>query len=112
MNEGTLPHQKLTAYHLALEFLRRVHEAPIRDADQRAQARKSAKSAARNIAEAAGRWSRADKARVFAIARGEVCEACAAVEIAAAIGCANADDVKAVNALGKRLSDVLGRLVG
>jgi hypothetical protein len=59
-----------------------------------------------------GRWSRADKARVFAIARGEVCEACAAIEIAAAVGCANADDVKAVNALGKRLSDVLSRLVG
>ena len=112
MNEQSLPHQRLTAYHLALEFLRRVHEAPIRDADQRAQARKSAKSAARNIAEAAGRWSRADKARVFAIARGEVCEACAAVEIAAAIGCAGAEDVKAVHVLGKRLSDMLGRLVG
>ena len=75
MNEQSLPHHKLVAYQLSLEFLRRVHEAAIRDADQRAQARKSAKSAARNIAEAAGRWSRADKARVFAIARGEVCEA-------------------------------------
>ena len=82
MNERQLlPHHKLVAYQVALEFLRCVYETPIRDAQQREQARKSAKSAARNIAEAAGRWSRADKARVYAIARGEVCEACAAVEL-------------------------------
>lgn len=112
MNQQVLPHHKLAAYHLAIEFLRRVHESPIRDAQQREQARKSAKSAARNIAEGAGRWSRADKARVYAIARGEVCEACAAVEIAAAIGGASVEDAAQVNALGKRLTDMLGRLVG
>ena len=112
MTTTTLPHHTLIAYQLSLELLRLVHKTAIRDADQRQQARKSAKSAARNIAEGAGRWSRADKARVYAIARGEVCEACAAVEIAEAIGCASADDVTVVNALGKRLCDVLGRLVG
>jgi four helix bundle protein len=112
MNEQSLPHHKLVAYQIALDLLRRVHSTPIRDAEQREQARKSAKSAARNIAEAAGRWSRADKARVYAIARGEVCEACAAVEIAAAIGCASRDDVTAVNAVRKRLSDILGKLIG
>jgi four helix bundle protein len=112
MNEQLLPHHKLVAYQVALELLRLVYNTPIRDAEQRAQARKSAKSAARNVAEGAGRWSRADKARVYAIARGEVCEACAAVEIAAAIGCASSDDAVAVNAVGKRLSDILGRLIG
>ncbi len=114
MNESSIsmPHHKLAAYQVSLELLRRVYATAIRDADQRGQARKSAKSAARNVAEAAGRWSRADKARVYAIARGEVCEACAAIEIAAAIGCASAEDVAAVNAVGKRLSDILGRLIG
>jgi len=42
--------------------------------------------------------SEADKSRVYAIARGEVCEACAAVVT--------------VNALGKRLCDIIGRLIG
>ena len=107
-----LPHHHLHAYQLSLEWLKLVHATQIRDADQRAQARKSAKSAARNLAEGAGRASRADKARVYAIARGEVCEACAAVEIAGAIGCARTEDVSAVNALGKRLTDMIGRLIG
>ncbi|HEY2514570.1 MAG TPA: four helix bundle protein [Polyangiaceae bacterium] len=108
----SLPHHKLIAYQVALEFLRVVHQTRIQDAEQRAQARKSAKSVVRNIAEGAGRWSRADKARVYAIARGELCEACAAVEIAVAIGCASSGDLAAVQALGKRLSDLLGRLIG
>ncbi len=112
MNDTSLPHHKLIAYQLSLELLRLVYDTPIRDAEQRSEARKSAKSAARNLAEGAGRWSRADKARVYAIARGEVCEACAAVEIASTIGCASTEDVTAVNALGKRLCDVIGRLVG
>lgn len=112
MNDVTLPHHSLIAYQLSLDLLRLVHRTTIRDAEQRSQARSSAKSAARNLAEGAGRYSRADKARVYAIARGEVCEACAAVEIAEAIGCASAEDVAAVNALGKRLCDILGRLVG
>jgi four helix bundle protein len=112
MNNITLPHHKLTAYQLSIDLLRLIQRTPIRDADQREQARKSAKSAARNLAEGAGRWSRADKARVYAIARGEVCEACAAVEIAEAIGCASAEHVAEVNALGKRLCDIIGRLVG
>jgi four helix bundle protein len=112
MNQTLLPHQKLIAYQLSIELVRLIHDTPIRDADQREQARKSAKSAARNLAEGAGRASRADKARVYAIARGEVCEACAAVEIAAAIGCASAEHVAAVNGLGKRLCDIIGRLIG
>src|ERR1700742_1193931 len=107
--QNTLPHHKLIAYRLSLSL---IHRIPIRDADQREQARKSAKSAARNLAEGAGRASRADKARVYAIARGEVCEACAAVEIAAAIGCASEADLRAVLSFGKRLSDIVGRLVG
>src|SRR5688572_13601529 len=83
---AALPHHKLVAYQVALEFLGAVRAVGIRDADLRDQAMRAAKSACLNLAEGAGRKSRADKARVYAIARGEACEAAAAVEIAAAAG--------------------------
>jgi four helix bundle protein len=85
-----LPHHKLVAYQVALEFLAAVRAAGIRDAGLRDQALRAAKSVCLNCAEGAGRKSRADKARVFAIARGEAVEAVAAVEIAAAAGDATA----------------------
>jgi four helix bundle protein len=81
-----LPHHKLVAYGVALELLCAVRAAEIRDAKLRDQAMRAAKSAALNIAEAAGRTSPADRARVFAIARGEAMEAAAAVEIAVLAG--------------------------
>ena len=81
-----LPHHKLVAYHVALELLAVVRAAEIRDVKLRDQAMRAAKSAALNIAEAAGRVSRADRARVFGIARGEAMEAAAAVEIAVLAG--------------------------
>ncbi|WP_394848227.1 four helix bundle protein [Pendulispora brunnea] len=77
-----MPHHKLRAYQLALDLLSAVKNAEIRDGKLRDQAMRAAKSAALNIAEAAGRVSPADRARVFAIARGEAMEAAAAVEIA------------------------------
>ncbi len=63
-----------------------VRDARVRDSVLREQALKSAKSASLNIAEAAGRTSAADKARVFGIARGEVVEACPAVELGGVLG--------------------------
>ncbi len=56
-NFGNLPFEKLIAYQEAL-----------------------------NISEGAGRSGSADKARVYAIARGEDCEAAAALDIALAAG--------------------------
>jgi len=51
---------------------------------------RAAKSTVLNTAEAAGRVTRADKARAITIARGEACEAAAAVEVAVAAGDADA----------------------
>jgi len=51
---------------------------------------RSAKSACLNAAEGAGRVTRADKGRAFTIARGEACEAAAAVEVAVRAGDAEA----------------------
>jgi four helix bundle protein len=81
-----LPHHKLIAYGVAVELLVAVKAANVRDAKLRDEALRAAKGACLNCAEGAGRVSRADKARVFAIARGEAVEAVAAVEIAAHTG--------------------------
>jgi hypothetical protein len=54
-----------------------------------------------------GRISPADKARAFAIARGEASEACAAVDVAAACGDASPDAAAEVQRLGSRLYAML-----
>ncbi|MEO8904524.1 MAG: four helix bundle protein [Polyangiaceae bacterium] len=64
-----------------------------------------------NCAEGAARQTRADKGRAYAIALCECCEACAAVEIAGALGACSAGDVQAVVALGIRTKNILSRLV-
>ena len=85
-----LPHQKLLAYEVAMKLLESVRDAKIRDSHLRDQAMRAAKSTVLNTAEAAGRVTRADKARAITIARGEACEAAAAVEVAVAAGDADA----------------------
>jgi four helix bundle protein len=77
----TLPHHKLFAYELCLSLVKLVAKTRVADAQLRAQARKSAASAALNCAEGAARQTRADKSRAYAIALCECCEACAAIEI-------------------------------
>src|SRR5690606_10095925 len=68
------------AYRVAIEFATALGALRITDARLREQARKSTIGCVLNIAEGAGRRSRADKSRVYAIALGELCEAAAAVE--------------------------------
>ncbi len=106
-----LPHHKLIAYGVARDFLLAVRAADIRDAKLRDEALRSAKSAALNCAEGAGRVSRADKARAFTIARGEAVEAAAAVEIAALCGQARAEAALEVARLADRLVALLTGLV-
>ncbi len=106
----SLPHHRLQAWHLALELVSLVQRVRIGDAEDRKQARAAAGACARNTAEGAGRTSRADKARVYGIARGECGECVASIEIAGAKGACAAADVAAVVALGSRLSAMLYRL--
>jgi four helix bundle protein len=73
-----LPHHKLIAYSVARSLLLAVMACRIRDAKLRDEALRSAKSACLNCAEGAGRVTKADKARAFAIARAEAVEAAAA----------------------------------
>lgn len=103
MNSPSLPHHRLQVWQLALELVRMVHSIRIADAEDRGQARKAASSCARNIAEGAARRSRGDKARVYAIARGECGEAVACVELSGVKG-------GTAEALGSRVSAMLYRL--
>jgi four helix bundle protein len=107
----SLPHHKLFAYELCLSLVKLVAKTRVADAQLRAQARKSAASAALNCAEGAARQTRADKSRAYAIALCECCEACAAIEIAGALGACSAADVLAVVTLGTRAKNILSRLV-
>ncbi len=82
-NWTTLPHEKLIAYQAARQLLALVREARISNPRIREQALNAASSACLNIAEATGKSGSADQKRFYAIARGEVCEAAAALDIAA-----------------------------
>src|SRR5213593_2831127 len=90
-NFTQLPHERLHAYQQARKLLACVREANITEGRLRDQALRAATSVCLNIAEAAGRNSPADKARVFAIARGESCEAGAALDIALVAGLCRQD---------------------
>ena len=106
-----LPHHRLAVYRKALELLAAVRAAQIADTKLRDEASRAAKSVCLNVAEGSGRVSRADKARVYAIARGECVECVAAVEIAFAAG--DALEGAAQNAVqcGTEVYLMLGALV-
>ena len=106
-----LPHHRLVAYGVALEMLRAVLDARISDVKLRDEAERAAKGTCLNLAEGAGRVTRADKARAYAIARGELVEAIAAVEIAAMCGRARREAVPRVVELGNRLNAMLTGLI-
>ncbi|MBK9518140.1 MAG: four helix bundle protein [Anaeromyxobacter sp.] len=109
--EVSLPHHRLIAYGVALELLAAVRAAQVRDPKLRDEALRSAKSACLNSAEGAGRVSRPDKARSFAIARAEAGEAAAAVEIAASCGDASPAAAARVNQVAHRLVALLTGLI-
>jgi len=105
-----LPHHRLIAYNVAVELLIAVKAASIRDTHLRDQAHRAAKSACLNTAEGAGRVSRGDRARAFAIARGEAVEAVAGVEIAELAGDADLGATERCIPIAERLVALLSGL--
>src|SRR5438309_8632394 len=81
-NFGNLPFEKLLAYQEARKLLDAVRESAISEGRLRDQALRAATRCCLNIAEGAGRAGSADKARVYAIARGENLEAAATLGLA------------------------------
>jgi four helix bundle protein len=106
-----LPHHHLVAYAVATQLLIAVRDAAIRDTKLRDQALRAAKSACLNIAEATGRATPADKARVYGIVRGETVEAAAAVEIAELAGDATTTSADHCIAIADRLYALLTGLM-
>jgi four helix bundle protein len=110
-SRSPLPHHSLQVFHVARELLISVREAQIRDAKLRDEATRAAKGACLNIAEGAARVTRSDKARAYAIARGEASEVGAAIEIAVLVGAASAADEAKIVALASRVVAMLTRLI-
>ena len=80
-----LSFQRLDVYQRAIEFLALVYdvvdELPRGHADRADQLTRAAESVVRNIAEGAGRWSEADSANRYKIARGEAMECAACLDV-------------------------------
>ena len=80
-----LSFQRLDVYQRAIEFLALVYDIvdvlPRGHADRADQLTRAAESVVRNIAEGAGRWSEADSANRYKIARGEAMECAASLDV-------------------------------
>ena len=80
-----LSFQRLDVYQRAIEFLALaseiVEELPHGHAERADQLLRAAESVVRNIAEGAGRWSEADSAKHYKIARGEAMESAASLDV-------------------------------
>jgi four helix bundle protein len=109
-NFSPFPHHKLQAFEVALEFIRLIRHTHISDAENRKHERGSARSCARNLAQGAGRRSRADKRRCYSIAHGELAESVGCVEIDNAEGGCSEQQLQAVHKLGSRLNAMLTSL--
>lgn len=80
-----LSFQRLDVYQRAIEFLALaidiVEKLPRGHAERADQLVRAAESVVRNIAEGAGRWSGADSAKHYKIARGEAMECAASLDV-------------------------------
>jgi four helix bundle protein len=108
------PHEKLDCYRLICEVVEavakardRLHGLPGEAGPQLIRAVVRTKL---GIAEAAGRQSMRDRARVFGIARGEACEAAAALEIAELFGAFSAAETAALRQRLVRVAQMLTKL--
>ncbi len=80
-----LSFQRLEVYQRAIEFLALtidvVNDLPKGHSERADQLVRAAESVLRNIAEGAGRWSEADCAKHYKIARGEAMECAASLDV-------------------------------
>jgi len=108
------PHERLDAYAVAEQFVawvaryrHKLHGLP---GEAGPQLERASVRALLNIAEAAGRQGPRDRARVFAIARGETCEAAAALKVAVLYGAFTSTEAEPARALLVRQGQMLSRL--
>ncbi len=77
--------QRLEVYQRAIEFLALVYQivenVPRGHAERCDQLVRAAEATVRNIAEGAGRWSNADCAKHYKVARGEAMESASSLDV-------------------------------
>jgi len=108
------PHERLDAYSVARDLVAFAaqHRSYLRGlpGETGPQLERALVSTLLNIAEAAGRQGVRDRARVFAVARGEACEAAAALDVALLYRALSHEQVAPARALLVRLGQMLTRL--
>ena len=109
-----LPHETLDCYRLARELVAWVAARRERllglPGEAGPQLIRASVRVLLNVAEAAGRTARRDRARVFGIARGEACEAGAGIDVAVLFAAVSREEAAEARALVGRLTRMLGRL--
>ncbi len=114
VRDSRFPHERLDAYAVARELVALIarHRSHLRGlpGETGPQLERALVSTLLNIAEAAGRQGVRDRARVFAVARGEACEAAAALDVALLYGALSAEQAAPARALLVRLGQMLTRL--
>ena len=106
-------HHRLDAYRVALDLVVGVESLrfPPGFADHRDQLRRAAAATVRHIAEGANRAHPRDKASRFMVARGEVGECEAALQMAEALGLAPATSTRPLRILADRVAAMLRGLI-
>jgi four helix bundle protein len=109
-----LSFQRLDVYRCAIEFLaltaELVDKIPRGNAPLLDQLRRAASSIPLNIAEAAGRTSKADAARAYAIARGSTMECAAALDALLVLKAVDARTKQQADELLERIVSMLTKL--
>jgi four helix bundle protein len=108
-------HQRLDAYQVALELFARVEDLTSRfprgHRDLRDQLRRAAAATVRHIAEGANRAHPADKAARFLIAKGEVGECDACLQMAEILKLGSPDALASLRSSADRVAAMLTGLV-
>ncbi len=108
-------HNKLQVHGVALQFSaaawKLAEQLPRGAGPIAEQLRRAAVSTVTNIAEGANRTGAGEKRLKFSIARGEVGEAAAALELGVALGLLPAADTEAARVLASRVSAMLTQLI-
>ena len=104
-------HQRLDVYHVALRLFADVEKLaagfPRGHAELRDQTRRAAAATVRNIAEGANRTHAADKASRFLVARGEVGECDACLDMIGILGLAPSERIETLRIDADRVAAML-----
>ena len=110
-DDHLLAFQRLDVYRVALELLRRVTEAKIRDNELRDQATRAAKSTFLRLCEGLPNDRVAMRRKYFREAQGSLHETIGAMDASRVLGAVSEADAKAAQELGFRLRGLLHGLM-